>query len=71
MASTSSTFDANVDETTTRTQWGTERLAAWEQIKDRLRAFKGLDGFVGPCERLVGAGTKESGLKQPWRRHDT
>ena len=36
----------------------TERSAAWQEIEDQLRAFEGPDGFVGPCELLVGAGTK-------------
>ncbi len=35
----------------------TERQAAWQEIEEHLRAFEGPDGFVGPCELLVGAGT--------------
>jgi SAM-dependent methyltransferase len=33
------------------------REAAWQEIVARLRAFEGPDGFVGPCEMLVAAGT--------------
>lgn len=36
----------------------TERQAAWEEIEQTLRTFEGLDGFEGPCELLVGVGTK-------------
>ncbi len=36
----------------------TEREAAWVEIEDELRQFEGLDGFVGPCELLVGAATR-------------
>jgi SAM-dependent methyltransferase len=31
--------------------------AAWQEIVAQLRAFEGPDGFVGPCEMLVAAGT--------------
>jgi len=34
------------------------REAAWGEVVTRLRAFEGPDGFVGPCEMLVGVGTK-------------
>lgn len=34
-----------------------EREAVWSEIAQRLKAFEGADGFVGPCEMLVGAGT--------------
>ena len=34
-----------------------EREAVWREIEQALRAFEGADGFVGPCEMLVGAGT--------------
>ena len=34
-----------------------ERAAVWRDIEQALRAFEGADGFVGPCEMLVGAGT--------------
>jgi SAM-dependent methyltransferase len=36
---------------------GEGREAAWQEIVARLRTFEGPDGFVGPCEMLVGAGT--------------
>ncbi len=32
--------------------------AVWEEIEAELRQFEGEEGFVGPCELLVGAGTK-------------
>jgi SAM-dependent methyltransferase len=35
-----------------------EREAAWAEIAEELRAFEGSDGFVGPCEMVVGVGTK-------------
>jgi len=34
-----------------------ERAQAWQAIEEALRAFETGDGFVGPCEMLVGAGT--------------
>lgn len=34
-----------------------EREAAWGEITDALREFEDADGFTGPCELLVGAGT--------------
>jgi SAM-dependent methyltransferase len=34
------------------------RDAAWEEIEQELRQFEGPDGFVGPCELLVGAATR-------------
>lgn len=34
-----------------------ERARTWDAIEEALRAFEGPDGFVGPCEMLVGAGT--------------
>jgi SAM-dependent methyltransferase len=34
-----------------------EREAVWGEIEQALAAFEGADGFVGPCEMLVGAGT--------------
>jgi ubiquinone/menaquinone biosynthesis C-methylase UbiE len=34
-----------------------ERAEAWRAIEEALRAFETSDGFVGPCEMLVGAGT--------------
>ena len=35
-----------------------ERAATWEEIETALRKFEAKDGFIGPCEMLVGAGTK-------------
>jgi SAM-dependent methyltransferase len=35
-----------------------EREETWAEIEDALRAFEGPDGFVGPCELLVGAGVR-------------
>jgi SAM-dependent methyltransferase len=35
-----------------------EREEAWKEIEDELRRFEGRDGFVGPCELLVGAATR-------------
>ena len=35
-----------------------ERAETWEEIEAALRKFETKDGFVGPCEMLVGAGTK-------------
>jgi SAM-dependent methyltransferase len=35
-----------------------ERDATWEEIADTLARFESADGFVGPCEMLVGAGTR-------------
>jgi hypothetical protein len=35
----------------------TEREETWHEVADALRRFEGPDGFVGPCEMLVGAGT--------------
>lgn len=34
-----------------------EREATWAQIEVALREFEGPEGFAGPCELLVGAGT--------------
>jgi SAM-dependent methyltransferase len=34
------------------------REAAWTEIADSLRAFETAEGFSGPCEMVVGAGTK-------------
>jgi hypothetical protein len=33
-----------------------EREETWAEIEAALREFEGPDGFVGPCELLVGAG---------------
>ena len=35
-----------------------ERDDTWREIATELGKFEGADGFVGPCEMLVGAGTK-------------
>ncbi len=34
-----------------------EREGVWRDIEQALETFEGADGFVGPCEMLVGAGT--------------
>jgi SAM-dependent methyltransferase len=34
------------------------REAAWAEIAEELRAFEGPDEFSGPCEMVVGVGTK-------------
>jgi SAM-dependent methyltransferase len=36
----------------------TEREAAWEEVGEALRQFETAEGFVGPCEMLVAAGTR-------------
>jgi hypothetical protein len=36
------------------------REAAWTEIAERLADFEQPDGFVGPCEMLVGAGRRPS-----------
>ena len=35
-----------------------EQAEAWAEIKQELRQFEGESGFEGPCELIVGAGTK-------------
>ena len=35
-----------------------ERAAAWEEIEQALRTFEGPEGFEGPCELVIGVGTK-------------
>ena len=35
-----------------------EREAAWDEIARELARFEGPDGFAGPCEMIVGVGTK-------------
>ena len=35
-----------------------ERADTWREIEEALRPFETPGGFVGPCEMLVGAGTK-------------
>jgi hypothetical protein len=34
------------------------RESTWAEIEEALRQFESGDGFAGPCELLVGAGTK-------------
>ncbi len=34
------------------------RDAAWQEIEQELRGFEGPEGFAGPCEMIVAAGTK-------------
>ena len=35
-----------------------ERDETWAEIAAELARFDGPDGFVGPCEMLVGAGSR-------------
>ena len=35
-----------------------ERPSVWAEIEDELGSFENSDGFVGPCEMLVGVGAK-------------
>ena len=35
-----------------------DREATWDEITRELRQFEGPEGFVGPCEMIVGVGTK-------------
>jgi ubiquinone/menaquinone biosynthesis C-methylase UbiE len=35
-----------------------DRAETWKEIEAELRKFETADGFVGPCEMLVGAGTR-------------
>lgn len=35
-----------------------ERASVWDEIEGELRQFEGPDGFTGPCEMIVAAGTK-------------
>lgn len=35
-----------------------EQVQTWAEIEDSLTEFEGTDGFSGPCEMLVGAGTR-------------
>jgi SAM-dependent methyltransferase len=37
------------------------RAEAWEEIASELRRFESADGFAGPCEMIVAAGTKVAG----------
>jgi SAM-dependent methyltransferase len=36
----------------------TERTETWKEIEETLRQFEGSKGFEGPCEMVIGAGTK-------------
>jgi SAM-dependent methyltransferase len=35
-----------------------EQEAAWAEVEEALQEFEGPEGFTGPCEVLVGAGTR-------------
>ena len=35
-----------------------EREETWKEIEETLRQFEGSQGFEGPCEMVIGAGTK-------------
>ncbi len=35
-----------------------EQTETWEEIAGELRQFEGTDGFTGPCEMVLGVGTK-------------
>jgi ubiquinone/menaquinone biosynthesis C-methylase UbiE len=35
-----------------------EREATWDEITRELRQFEGSEGFVGPCELIIGVGVK-------------
>ena len=35
-----------------------EQEATWDEIADELRQFAGPDGFVGPCEMIIGVGVR-------------
>jgi hypothetical protein len=35
-----------------------EREAAGDEITQELRRFEGPEGFVGPCEMIIGVGVK-------------
>lgn len=35
-----------------------ERPSVWDEIEGELKKFEGTDGFVGPCEMVVGVGIK-------------
>ncbi len=37
---------------------GAEKNAVWEEIEEELRKFEGPGGFEGPCELVVGGGTR-------------
>lgn len=52
-------FDPIAYKTSTRQQWD-EAAEAWHrwEIETELDRFATADGLVGPCELLVGAGTR-------------
>ena len=35
-----------------------ERPSVWAEIESELKKFEGPEGFVGPCEMVVGVGIK-------------
>jgi hypothetical protein len=35
-----------------------EREETWDEINRELRQFEGAEGFVGPCELIIGVGVK-------------
>jgi hypothetical protein len=35
-----------------------DREAAWQEVGEALTEFDGADGFIAPCELLVGAATR-------------
>ena len=35
-----------------------EREATWQEIEKALRPFEGPDGFIAPCQVLIGAATR-------------
>ena len=41
-----------------RTLSGEEQAETWAQIEEELGQFEGDSGFSGPCEMLVGAGSR-------------
>jgi hypothetical protein len=41
-----------------RTLSDAEQAETWVQIEEELSQFEGESGFSGPCEMLVGAGSK-------------
>lgn len=36
----------------------TERESVWNEIEQELKKFEGPEGFIGPCEMVIGIGTK-------------
>ncbi len=35
-----------------------ERASVWDEIEQELKKYEGANGFIGPCEMLVGVGVK-------------